>query len=213
MTSANVLAKTNEATGWETEPKSAAERSAKGKRWIAGIVAGASAVTAMTFLFTKIAIWISGGILTLFCSTMARGQQASIAVAQASRPEATVLQAAETYRQAVLKGDPATVVSQFREDGVEMPPNQHPVEGKSAITQFYQGMFHSPVKIASFIFSHTETSVHGDVALDVGTYKRRMSTPGGPVEVAGPYVVILKQTEGSWKIAYLIYNCDCPPGT
>jgi len=142
---------------------------------------------------------------------MARGQQASMAAAQASRPEAIILQAAETYRQAVLKGDAATAVSLFRDDAVEMPPNQHAVTGRDALTQFYEGQFHSPVKVTSFTFSHSETTVHGDVAIDVGTYKRSMSTQGGPMDVAGPYVVILKQTEGKWRIAYAIYNSDCPP--
>ena len=69
----------------------------------------------------------------------------------------------------------------------------------------------SPVRVTSFTFSHTEVSTHGDVAYDVGTYKRTMTTPGGPVDASGPYVVILKQTAVKWQIAYLIYNCDCPP--
>jgi uncharacterized protein (TIGR02246 family) len=144
---------------------------------------------------------------------MTMGQQASLAAMPSlSDPQATILQTAEAYRQAVLNGNAAAVTALFREDAVEMPPFQQAVAGRNAIAKFYEGAFHSPAKVTEFTFSHTETSVHGDVAIDVGTYKRGMTTPGGPMDATGPYVVILKQTEGKWRIAYLIYNCDCPPG-
>ena len=186
---------------------------ARTRRWIAAVAAGTSAAAAVTLLCTKLAIWISAGVLTLFGTTMTMGQQASMTAVQASKPEAAILEAAETYRNAVLKQDAETVISLFRDDAVEMPPFQTPVSGRNAIARFYQGSFHSPVKVTGFTFSHTEVSTHGDVAYDVGTYSRSMTTPVGPVEASGPYVVILKQTAGKWQIAYLIYNCDCPPPT
>ena len=179
--------------------------------WIAGLLAGTSAATAITFLFTKVALWLSAGLLTLFSATMAAGQQASMANAQPSRPDATIVQAAETYRQAVLNRDVDTVMSLFRDDAVEMPPFQPPVAGRDAIRQFYQASFSGPVKVTAFTFSRRELTVQGDIAYDVGTFKRSMTTPTGPVESSGPYVVILKHTNGKWGLAYLIYNCDCAP--
>jgi len=181
------------------------------RKSIAAIATGASTVVAIALLFTKIAIWVSGGIVTLFAATMARGQQASVAVAQATRPESAIVESAEKYRHAVLNQDVTSVTSLFREDAVEMPPFQPPVTGRTAIARFYEKAFHSPAKVTAFTFSRGEVHVDGDTAYDVGSYKRSMATPAGPIEASGPYVAILKRTDGAWRIAYLIYNCDCPP--
>jgi uncharacterized protein (TIGR02246 family) len=177
--------------------------------WIARFAAGTCALATTAFLSLRLTTWISGCILTFCASTMARGQQASMA-AQASRPEAAILGAAETYRQAVLNQDAETLNSLFREDAIEMPPYQAPVTGRNAIAQFYQASFHSSVKVTAFTFSHSEVIAQDDLAYDVGAYTRRMTTPGGPTEVSGPFVAILKHSAGKWQIAYLIYNCECP---
>ena len=120
-------------------------------------------------------------------------------------------QLADAHRKAVLDADVAGVLAVYRDDAVEMPPFQAPIVGRAAIEQFYRNMFKGPIKVTGFTFIHTETTVHDDVAYDVGTYKRTMSAPTGPLEAVGPYVVILKRTDGAWKLAYIIYNCDCPP--
>jgi len=178
---------------------------------ITAIAAGASGLVAIALVFTKIAIWVASGIVTLSAATMASGQQASVAAAQAPRPESAIVESAEKYRQAVLHQDATSVIALFREDAIEMPPFQPPITGRAAIARFYDGSFRGPTKVTSFTFSHGEVHADGDTAYDVGTYKRSMATPAGPVEASGPYVAILKRTDGAWRIAYLIYNCDCPP--
>ena len=115
------------------------------------------------------------------------------------------------YRKAVLDGNAAAVAAVFREDAVEMPPCQRMVQGRGAIEQFYRGMFGGPVKVTRFTFNHLESSVEGEVAFDIGTYKQDLSTPGGVVEDTGKYTAILKRTGGEWMVAYLIYNSDFPP--
>ena len=51
-----------------------------------------------------------------------------------------------------------------------------------------------------------------DVADDFGTSKLKFSgAPAGPIEDVAQYMVILKRTDGEWKVAYLIVNSDLPP--
>jgi uncharacterized protein (TIGR02246 family) len=146
-------------------------------------------------------------------STMALGQQTSAPVTPApSQPDAAILAASETYRRSVLDSNAQALAALYREDAVEMPFSGPPIKGRDAIARFYQGMFSSPAKVTAFTFIHWETMAQGDIAFDIGSYKRTTATgPSGPIEAAGTYMVILKRTAGKWKIAYITYNCDCPP--
>ena len=121
-----------------------------------------------------------------------------------------VVQKADAYLRAVLKSDAAAVASLYRDDAIEMQPAQPPIEGRAAIERCYQEMFAGPVKVTGFTFTHVESTIAGDVAYDVGTYRRTMTAPGapGPIVDNGKYVVILKRTAGDWKAAYVIRNSD-----
>jgi uncharacterized protein (TIGR02246 family) len=135
---------------------------------------------------------------TLFARTMSRNL------------DPTVIGRADAYLSAVLKGDAAAVASLYRDDAIEMLPARPAVEGKAAIEGCYREMFAGPVKVTGFTFSHVESTIAGDVAYDIGTYKRTMTVPGapGPIVDNGKYVVILKRTAGDWKAAYVINNSD-----
>ena len=135
----------------------------------------------------------------------------SLVVQAAQRVNAEIVERSNVYRKAVLDGNAAAVAAVFREDAVEMPPCQKMVQGRGAIEQFYRGMLSGPARVTGFTFHHMESSVVGEVAFDVGTYTRSVSTPMGAVEDSGKYTVVLKKTGGEWMVAYLIYNSDLPP--
>ena len=165
-------------------------------------------------LCNKALMWLSGLLLAAFMSTMAHGQQASVPPAHASSElDSQITALAETYRTAVLKGDLATLMTLYRDDAMEMPFFRPAVSGRNAIQQFYQEQFQSPAHVTSFTFIPTERSVHGDVAYDVGSYTRTMSTPGGTTETSGNYIVLVKHSAGQWKIAYMSYTCNCSPSS
>jgi uncharacterized protein (TIGR02246 family) len=179
-------------------------------RWAAEAATWACAGLGGLFLGVKACGWVSGAALAMIFSTMAFGQEASLPVV--ATPDVEIVRLAETYRHAVLNADATAATAVFRDDAVEMPPFQPPIVGREAIARSYENAFHGPVKVTAFTFTHAEATIHGDVAFDIGTYKRTMSgTPQGTIEVAGPYVVILKRTNGTWKIAYIIYNYAVPP--
>jgi uncharacterized protein (TIGR02246 family) len=163
------------------------------------------------FFFTRLMAW-GLGVGLMYLTTAAYGQAAAYSgLPSATTTDPAIVRIAESYRKAVLAGDAAAVISLYRDDAIEMPAFQGPVVGRTAIGQFYRGMFNSPVKITGFTFSHIEATANGDVGYDVGTYKRSMTTPSGPIEVSGTYTVILKRTADEWKVAYTTYTCDCPP--
>ena len=78
--------------------------------------------------------------------------------------------------------------------------------------QFYRDWFNGPTKVTAFTFNHLESSVLGDAAFDVGTYRQTLSMgpAGGNVDITGKYTVILKRSGEEWKISYLIFNGDAP---
>ena len=92
-----------------------------------------------------------------------------------------------------------------------MPAECPLLRGRSAIEQYYRDWFSSPAKVTAFAFTHLESTVLGDSAFDVGTYRQTLALgPARIADVSGKYAVILKRTSGEWMIAYLIFNEDSP---
>jgi uncharacterized protein (TIGR02246 family) len=132
----------------------------------------------------------------------------------ATDPDPAITKRADAYVAAMLAGDATAVVSLYRDDAVEMPPCQPSVRGRAAIEQYYRKLFEgAPARITGFTLTHAETRVAGDVAYDVGTSRQTVSTPSGAVEETGKFLVLLKRTDGEWKVAYAIYSGDrlAPP--
>ncbi len=91
-----------------------------------------------------------------------------------------------------------------------MPADCPLLRGRTAIDQYYRQWFQGPARVTAFTFSHLESPVLGDTAFDVGTYKQTLSLGNGTVNASGKYTVVLKRSDGDWKIAYLIFNGDSP---
>jgi uncharacterized protein (TIGR02246 family) len=141
-------------------------------------------------------------------------QAGGAASPQAGAGNAAITQVADSYVKATLAGDAKAVADLYTEDAIEMPPNQPPVKGRTAIQQYYEKAFSGGSKVMSFTLDHLETHASADSAWDVGTYKQSMQGEAGtatPASDTGKYVVILKQVGGAWKVAYAIYNSDQPP--
>jgi uncharacterized protein (TIGR02246 family) len=157
--------------------------------------------------------WVRGMLLAVFVTNLAWGQQApGLSMSASMQANSEIEQVAESYRKAVLNADVPTILSLYRHDAVEMPYSQQPIVGREAIQAFYEQQFKGPRRLTGFTLAPRETTAQGDIAYNVGNYKRSMSTPSGVIDVTGTYVVILKRTDGAWKVAYSTYTCDCPPG-
>jgi uncharacterized protein (TIGR02246 family) len=126
---------------------------------------------------------------------------------------------ADDYAAGMRAGNAAAVAAVFAEDAVEMPAGVSPIRGKAAIESYYRELFRS-CRFATFTLSHTDSRVAGDIGFLVGTSVLSVlaisPSSGQPPanEESGKYMVVLKRSGGSWKVAaYAIYNADRPAAT
>jgi uncharacterized protein (TIGR02246 family) len=134
----------------------------------------------------------------------------AIAVPNSATPQSEIAKIADAYVKAMLASDAARVAVLYQEDAVEMPAGRPLVKGRSGIEHYLRELM-TEVKTTTFVLTHTESTVAGDTAYDVGTYSQRLSTRTGTADDTGKYVMMLKHTAGEWKIAYAIHNSDRPP--
>jgi len=157
--------------------------------------------------------------MKLLASVVMVAAIASVGAAQ-STPKPTagedvaIRAVADMYVKATLAGDAKAIAALYTEDATEMPPNQPPIKGRAAIQQYYEKEL-AGVKFAGFSLNHLESRAVGDHGYDVGTYRQTVTPAGGAgIDDTGKYVVILKRSGGSWKVAYAIYSSDRPlPGS
>jgi len=182
--------------------------------WLIGIASWACGTAFTVFLCDKIVTWASGALISMVVSTMSLGQQVSASALPTANLDTEIVEVSETYRKAVLNADLPTLTGLYRDDAIEMPFFHAPIAGRTAIAQFYQTLLKGSSQIREFSFTHLETTRHGEIAYDIGTYKRSVSeTSSAPIEATGTYIAILKRDTEAWRIAYLMYNCDSPSGS
>jgi ketosteroid isomerase-like protein len=125
----------------------------------------------------------------------------------AAQPE--IVSVANAYVKAMLASDASAVAALYHEDAIELANCRPLVKGRADIKQYFRS-FMQDVKVTAFELTHTQSTISGDTAYDVGTYTQRLSTRNGLVDDTGKYIVVLKRTVGGWKIAYAIHNSDRP---
>ena len=156
---------------------------------------------------------IVGLVLLWTVVAAAQGGQAPTAKGQPTSGDAAITQVADAYVKATLAGDAKAIAALYTEDAVEMPPNEPSIKGRAAIEQYYAKLFSGGAKVGQFTLTHLEARATGDSGYDVGTYRQSMNPPGQTTATTdtGKYVVILRRSQGMWKVAYAIYNSDQPP--
>ncbi|NIM51970.1 MAG: DUF4440 domain-containing protein [Gemmatimonadales bacterium] len=122
---------------------------------------------------------------------------------------AAIRSSTESFAQAMLAGDPATVAGFFAEDAVAMPPNEPAVEGRAAIQAWLEAL----PTVTQDELRLVEVTGRGEIAYGRGTYTLTVMPEGAPEPITdrGKYVAIFrKQPDGSWLIAVDIWNSDQP---
>jgi uncharacterized protein (TIGR02246 family) len=146
--------------------------------------------------------------------TAALGLVASGASAQqAGTDAAAIAKVRSSFEKAAAAQDAAAIARLYTPDGVEMPPNAPAVKGRAAIEAYHKG-FAQQFMVHGITLTGTETQVHGDTAVEVGTYRQTLMAQngGGMIDDKGKYVVLLKKdASGNWAITHVIYNSDNPP--
>jgi uncharacterized protein (TIGR02246 family) len=113
------------------------------------------------------------------------------------------------YAEAVTSGDAEAWLRSFTDDVMWMPPGEAGFAGKEAVRAWAEPYFEQ--FDMQEILSANEIEVAGDWAFAVQDYVF-LATPkegGEAAEERGKGIVILRrQPDGSWKIAYSVWNRD-----
>jgi uncharacterized protein (TIGR02246 family) len=113
--------------------------------------------------------------------------------------------------QANLKGDVATAAGYYTEDAVMLVPNMPVVKGRAEIEKTMKAWMQSETKLKEITFTTTSVEGEGDYAVQLGRYFQTFETAGKVSADTGKFVTVWKkQADGSWKMAYDIWNTDIP---
>lgn len=114
------------------------------------------------------------------------------------------------WASALEQGNAADVVDRiYTPDAIVMPPGGELERGTAAIRENVRG-----VRFDELDLRTEEVEVHGDVAIERGTWVLAFRPPGapGPVTERGKYLVVWRrQEDGAWKIYRDIWNSDTAP--
>ena len=163
---------------------------------------------------------VSLGVLSLLliaaCSkpapSTATDTTATAAAADPAADQAAVAKAHDVLEGAYRSSDCNAMVSVAANDGVFEPPNTPSAQGPDAIKAWCTPLF-AQMKTKALAVSNKSTEVSGNIAVDRGDYDWTLTPVGGGADVhtIGRYVTIWhRQSDGSWKMARLIWNSSQP---
>ena len=119
---------------------------------------------------------------------------------------------AEEFAVAFNAKDAAKISAFYTDDAVVMPPGQPVVIGRENIEAYYERGFEDD--IADFRIKPVESKISGDQAFEAGMSRltqrstASLASANPPVTSTGKYLVVFKRVNGTWKIAYDIFNTD-----
>jgi ketosteroid isomerase-like protein len=113
----------------------------------------------------------------------------------------------KTFEDAFFRGDADTISQMYTEDAELLVPEAPPIKGRTAIADAWRGIVGAGGNTVRVDIGEVQEGQ--DWAYDVGKFTA--SAPAGDVLNAGKYIVIWKQSTGSWKIHRDIFNWDIPP--
>lgn len=112
----------------------------------------------------------------------------------------------EVFMTSFQESDTTQFAQVYLQDGWMMPPDSPPIKGRQGIKQFLLGAH--KMGLSKIMLTTGEVSVHGDAAVETGTYQ----TFAGDQQVGnGSYMVYWKKDGNTWRMARDIWNSDTPP--
>ena len=117
------------------------------------------------------------------------------------------------YADAVKRGDYATVASVYTEDAIALLNGMPALRGKQAIQEGIATMFKA-MGLNDAKITTNDVEVHGDVALEMGTYEMTVRPPGAKADMVdkGKFIAVWKkEADGTWKLHRDAPSSDAPP--
>ena len=155
-------------------------------------------------LTVKLPNWMMVGLIALGVSTGVP--------AQTDDADANSVRAADAAWLKVYSAKDLTKsVAFFDEQGSLLSPNDPIATGKVAISKLVASDF--AYGDLSWHIDKAGVSKSGDLGYTSGTYKFTFKDPSGkPATDNGKYLTVWKkQTDGSWKVLFDMFNTDLPP--
>ena len=118
----------------------------------------------------------------------------------------------EKYSAAINTGDADSWIALWDENGVQLPPDSPPIQGKAAIDAANRPGFADPIE--EFTIYLDETVAAGGYGYARGTYSFVLpaSADSPRLFFEGKYLTIYKrQADGTWKIYRDCFNFNGPP--
>jgi uncharacterized protein (TIGR02246 family) len=139
---------------------------------------------------------------------------ATVAAASLSdEDKASVKAVDEEWARVATAGDGQAIAALYTADAVLLPPGEPIVKGEAAKKYWvdFGNGFAGPTELNTMTVEGA-----GDVATAIGTYKMTLTPKKAGAKPLptdeGKYIEVLKrQADGSWKIAYDIWNPNAPP--
>ena len=114
----------------------------------------------------------------------------------------------EGLMNAINSGDAASAVSNFKEDGTILPPNQPMAIGRDNIQAFLQGMIDMGVQLK---VKTVKLEIIGDMAYRIGKYDLTMQPQEGvTIQDNGKLVQVFKREMNNWMLVAGIFNSSMP---
>ena len=107
---------------------------------------------------------------------------------------------------AIIEGinakDAGQATAPYAEDGAIMPPGAPTMSGHDAIRGYWQAAIDGG--LSNVVANLTAAHVSGDIAVTMGTLTASM----GGQELAGKYILYLRNGDDGWKVERDIWNFD-----
>jgi uncharacterized protein (TIGR02246 family) len=153
-------------------------------------------------------IWAPGGEL----DRVRRGFRERM-VSPSATPEEGMDRLTRAWTAAYERGDSAAMAELYVEDAVRMPYDARAQQGRNAILAAYGRSFRSRTVTPSIVLTRAELEVHGDMAVERGTYAEELGGAGGLTLLEnGTYMTLARRdASGTWRYDWSTFNRDAAP--
>ena len=131
-------------------------------------------------------------------------------VGEASADSTAIVAAAAQYRQGWLNGDTAMALSVISDDVQLLLPGAPDVHGQAGARKVFveeMTQYHIP----ALTVHRQELLLHGDHAIDIGTYEETMVPKrGATIYATGRYLVVWRREAGAWRMWRYMLNEFAP---
>jgi len=146
-------------------------------------------------------------------TAMVGGGSEAAAASLSDEDKASIRALDEEWARAAQAGDGEAIAALYTADAVLLPPGEPMVKGEAAKKYWvdFAKQFSGPTELNTMTVEGS-----GNVASAIGTYKMTLTPKKAGAKPLptdeGKYIEVLKrQEDGSWKIAYDIWNPNAPP--